>query len=382
MGGLLNAIFGGGSKTEQVQTPDEISQQLNQLKLDQLSSLFSGAPLAQFASPRPSIYSPTFASQQLLNQAQPRGYGEWYDYVPRLASTDLSPFYTGQLERGFIDQGQKARDLASLQALTGFSSDRQPPTIQEAFSPTPPFLDFERYYSEGLGRAQDFLSKVATPQIMQQAALQGLERGGAVSEAIARAGAQISLPFLQSLPQASVTLGMAPTLRELQRAGIEQQRAGTEIARRQADLVGAQAGFTRGQTLQSIGGLLESLERLGLLRAQTGLTGAETGLTRARAGLTGAQTGLTGAQTGLTGAQTALTGAQTGLVGPQAGLLQAQRAATLFPLADYSRALQEQDLLRQQGIVTTGFTGIPFNPGGTLFGRQTTQPLFSFFGQG
>lgn len=79
----------------------------------------------------------------------------------------------------------------------------------------------------------------------------------------------------------------------------------------------------------------------------------------------------------LPAASAALTAAK-----PQAMLMNAQRASTLFPMADYSRLLRESDLLRRQGVVTTGLTGLPFTPGSTTQQRQSQQPLFGLFGQG
>lgn len=80
--------------------------------------------------------------------------------------------------------------------------------------------------------------------------------------------------------------------------------------------------------------------------------------------------------------QVALTNAQTGLTNANRTGALAQRAATLFPMADYGRALQEQDFLRRQGVVTTGLTGIPFTPGSSGVQKQSSQPFFNFFGQG
>jgi hypothetical protein len=61
-----------------------------------------------------------------------------------------------------------------------------------------------------LDEGGNYISQVATPEIMQQAALQGLEGGGYVPEAIGKATAGIALPFLQGLPAASATLTEAP----------------------------------------------------------------------------------------------------------------------------------------------------------------------------
>lgn len=79
----------------------------------------------------------------------------------------------------------------------------------------------------------------------------------------------------------------------------------------------------------------------------------------------------------LPGASTALT-----MAGPQARALNAQTAASMFPIADQPRALAERNILRQQGIMETGLTGLPFTPSTTGTSDRSSQPLFNWFGQG
>ena len=61
-------------------------------------------------------------------------------------------------------------------------------------------MSVQDYIDLALNEGKNYISQVATPQIMQSAALQGLEGGGYVPEAIGKATAGIALPFLQSLP--------------------------------------------------------------------------------------------------------------------------------------------------------------------------------------
>ena len=70
------------------------------------------------------------------------------------------------------------------------------------------------------------------------------------------------------------------------------------------------------------------------------------------------------------------------LAGPKAKLLDAETAAALYPLADQPRSLKEKNLLRQQGLLETGLTGLPFTPGTAGTSDKNTQPLFNWFGQG
>jgi hypothetical protein len=124
-------------------------------------------------------------------------------------------------------------------------------------------MSIDDYKKLGLDATSNYISQIATPQIMSTAALQGLEGGGAVPEALAKATAGIALPFIQGLPAAY-----------------------------------------------------------------------------------------------------------------------GQYASSMFPLADYSRSLKEQDLLRRQGVMGTALTGLPYTPGSETTGRRSSQPLFNFFGQG
>ena len=217
MGDILGGIFGGAKNVSQTLTPDPISQKLNELRLQQLQQLFAGSPYANFA-------------QSNLNNA----------YTPSPAVGDLY---------------KTATAVPNLDNL----------------------MSFDDYKRLGLDVSSNYISQIAKPEIMSTMVQQGLEGGGAVSEALAKASAQYSLPFIQSLPQASMGLTMTPF---------------------------------------------------------------------------------------------------------QARQSQAQRAQTLMPIADYDRMLKEQDLLRQQSVVTTGLTGLPYTPTTSTQGKQQTPPLFGFFGQG
>ena len=220
MGDLGNMLFGSGGEQTTDNTLDPNSEALNRLRLQQLSGLFTGTNLADFGQPKPEVY-------------------------------------TGS---------------PSVDAL--FSTATQDSNVGNLMS-------FDDYLNLGLDESRNYINQVAKPEILQTAALQGLEGGGFVSEAIAKATAGLALPFLQTLPSASATLATAGPLANAQ--------------------INTQA---------------------------------------------------------------------------------AQRASTLFPLADYKRSLSEQDLLRQQGLVTTGLTGLPYTPVTDSSQDKSSQPLFNFFGQG
>ena len=229
MGDILAGVFGGGQQQSQTTTPDPNAQALNELRRSELTNLFAGDRYNAFVQP---------------NDA----------YRPGGQSYDL-------LDRSILD----------------FNTSGGP-------ADTTDLLSLDQYIKLGLDQAQNYITQIAKPEILSQAVLSGLESGGAPQEALAKATAQIGLPFVQGLPQASSTLTLTP---------------------QQANLTKAQAGATR-----------------------------------------------------------------TG------------QATSLFPLTDFSRSLQAEDVNRRQGILTSGLTGLPFSPGQSTKGSTSQQPLFNFFGQG
>jgi hypothetical protein len=60
----------------------------------------------------------------------------------------------------------------------------------------------------------------------------------------------------------------------------------------------------------------------------------------------------------------------------------AQQAQTMAGLSDMPRVLRAEDFNRRQGVVQTGFTGIPFAPGSSTKGGESQLPLFNLFGFG
>ncbi len=277
MGDVLGSVFGSAKNTDATQTPDPQAQAANRLKLEQLQTLFGGTPYAGFGQPSDA-------------------------YTP---SPNVSSLYN--------DIGLQSFQLPSDIGLGN---------LQLADTPnvnTSNLMSLADYSKLGLDSTSNYISKIATPEIMSQLALAGLESSGASADAIAKATAQIGLPFVQSLPGASNTLTQA---------------------------------------------------------------GPQANLTQAQANLTGGQRQLLPFQALLSNTQANMTNAQRSLIPNQAGVMNAQRASTLFPMADYGRTLQESDLLRRQGVVTTGLTGLPFTPGSTTQQKQSSPPMFGWFGQG
>lgn len=204
MGSVLGGVFGGGQQQESKTEVDPITQEMNRMRRDQLSQLFGAAPVSSFAkeSKNAGLYDLDKQTQQLI---------DW------------------------------------------FSSDRN-------------IMSLDQYMKAGLDEGSNYISQVATPEILSTANLQGLEGSGMVPEAIAKATAGIALPFLQGIP-----------------------------------------GFTSAQ---------------------------------------------------------------------------AQQAQGLVGMSDLPRQLKVEDLLRRQGVVTSGLTGIPFAPSSETKGGTASLPLFNLFGMG
>ncbi|MGL5936902.1 MAG: hypothetical protein ACRCZI_14905 [Cetobacterium sp.] len=202
MGDILGGVFGGGKQTEQTTKPDPQAEAANRLKLQQLQKLFGVSGMSDFARSNTGDFTPSKATQDIINRA------------------------------------------------TGKSN----------------MMTLSDYISLALDEGKGYISKVATPEIMSQLSLQGMDRSGAVPEAIAKATAGVAMPFISTIPS-------------FQNAS-------------------------------------------------------------------------------------------------------SQQAQALAGLSDMPRALRAEDFMRRQGVVQTGFTGIPFSPGSTTKGGESSLPLFNMFGMG
>lgn len=283
---------------------------------------------------------------------------------------------------------------------------------------------FERGRREALDQTSGYIAQVADPISKQNAVLQGLEGGGMVPASIARATAEYGGNLLGPLlaQYMSGQQGIAGQQQATEGA-LGQQFAGSEasllsqllggeqvlggqymsgeqalsdrFAAGEQGLAGQYLGAESALGSQFMGGeqalgnqvlsgdqalLSQFMQALGNID-QTAM-GAEAGFGQA---YMGAQAGagntyannLANFSQSMPGAAEVL-----GTMPGKMNALNAQTATSMLPLFDYSRQLQEQDLLRRQGLTQTAFTGIPFNPGGSTNQRQSTQPLFNFFGQG
>lgn len=301
MGDVLSGVFGGGQSGSQNTTVDATTQRLNQIKLDQAMTLLgypqnAGTATGQFAQPS-DVYQPSSQVTDLFNNAtDPNSRSPLLSYSDYANSGVQS---NNDLLTAGINNIQGNTDTALQQGATRYADQ------------------YNTAYNTGLNQTGNYISQIATPQIKQALALQGLEGGGALPEAIAKATASIGLPYAQSL---------IPMMQQYLQGQQGIQQAGQQ---QQASLYGTDIP------------VMNSF--------QQSLPGASTGL------------------------------AMTPLQQQQ---MQAQTASTLFPLADYGRSLQEQDLLRRQGLATTAITGIPYTPQTNVKQSTSSQPLFNWFGQG
>lgn len=402
MADIAGAIFGSGESSTQTQRPDWVAQAANVHKVNQLNMLFdSMGPMAQFgAANYGGAYTPTPQAQSLMDWAMSpmdqgnmmtldeyqslgldRGTQSFYDRLGEVQGTAgqassanaqaANTAIQGVLGNQAIARGNVGSDFNAARTVGREAYNTARGDVSGATDRALAVGDraLGTGLNLGLNELDNYIARVATPQIMQQMTLQGLEGGTAVGDAIARATGEAGLPLIQSL-MGSYLPGQISTAQ--QQAQIEGSLAGGLLSGEQAlggQYLGAQSELGQ-QGLNSILALLGQYQQ-----AQAGIGEGTLGAVSALG--QGYGNNLMNFIGSLPGAAT-----QLSILPAQDRLAKAQAASTLFPIADYSRGLTEQDVLRRQGLFQTAFTGIPFTPGGA--GKQSTssQPLFNFFGQG
>jgi hypothetical protein len=207
MADILTAITGGGSRQKQGEQtlPDPVAQSMNQMRFDQLRTMFErggGAPA--FAGAMPDIFSMTGDESrfrgQAMNQAGTPGMGT-QDWL-----------------------------TSSMQMV----------------SPA----------------AGSLLSNITAPAIQNQMSLAGLGRSGAGTEALARAGMEMALPMAmqlsQQMPQADIALrgaNLDRMMTGMNLGAIPRQLAQEDILRRQGLMTTGLTGipFTPGSSSKQTG---------------------------------------------------------------------------------------------------------------------------------
>lgn len=268
-----------------------------------------------------------------------------------------------------------------------------------------------RALGTGEGAISDYITRIATPRLKQELALQGLESGGAVPTAIARASAEQAVPFLQAIEQLYGTnvaqqlaqyMSVQGTLGQqglTTQAGIAQQLAQQSgEATQQAAVADAALGqqrlaatSTAGNTYQqSITQLAQALMANNITLEQAGISANSAlgqQLLQAQSAIR-AQTQQAGVSLAQTYTPLAASYAQSlpqasATLGLQPLAQQSARIANLnamAPLADIPRNLAESDYLRRQGLFTSVYTGIPFSPGSTSHQASGTGNIFDQLG--
>lgn len=322
MGGLLDSVFGGGQQSEQDTTVDPTTQALNQLKLQQVQNTFGTTPYSSFAQPGGNqAYTPTASSTNLLDWAKQQGQNVPTDTMPNYNTAfnnSYNPYFNANFNTNFSPQG-----------------------LQQ---PNSQLMSMSDYTNLGLNAGQNYINQIASPEIKSALALQGMEGSGALPESIARATAQYALPFVQSIPGVGVA-----------NAGV---RLGEAQQAQQNAALGMQGTQFGNQAIQ-MGNQAQQMGNDVLTQGTNALLGQNQALF-----------------------QQAQLPAQLAQIRAGTSAIPTQIAGGLFSLSDQQRSLREQDLLRQQGAVTTAFTGIPYTPSTSSSGSQSKQPLFNFFGQG
>jgi hypothetical protein len=333
MGDVLGSIFGGGQRTSQQTQVDPTTQALNRMRQQQLSRVFGQAGTDVYGGAS-DAYTPSGQVQDLYNfgmnagdTSNMLGLGDYRDTGMNYVRDRMNE---GLLRSEGIYGENVGRTRNAFDEAVGLSDVNRQRSLgtREA--------DYARGYGDLVNAGSNFINRIATPQAFQAAALQGMEGSGAVPTAIANASAQFSGPAMQQL------------VGQYMQAGLDINQA---TAQAQAQLGGQYMGQQADTTNQYMG-------------TQAGLVGQ------------GLQAGNQFIQS-LPGASQTLS-----MIPEQQRALRAQTATTLFPMADYSRGLREQELAGRRGLFQTALTGIPYTPETTTRGRQGQQPLFNFFGQG
>jgi hypothetical protein len=338
-----------------------------------------------------------------------------YDTANAIAQAQSDYVRSAGVASGFQQRAEGANYGNLLQSLDYQESGRQ------------------RALDLGTGAVGNYIDRIATPRLNQALTLQGLEGGGAVPNAIARATAETAIPFLQSIEQAygsnvantlaqylgvqgnlgqagmTTQAGLASELGQqsqaarlanlqAQQAAASQLAAQSASAQQQAAAGNVALGQQRQQGVATAGNTYQNnIAQLAQALMQNNITLEQAGI--AANSTLGQQ--LMQQQQQLRqqqiegGVSLANTfnplQAQFTQSLPQASAqlamtplaLSAARTANLNalqPLADFPRALQEADYLRRQGLFQTVYTGIPFSPGSTTAGGTSTGNIFDQLG--
>lgn len=410
MGGILGAIFGGGQQTSGSTRPDQVSQDLNRTRLMEYQNLLDrGGSIGNFAGPGPDrAYNMTNASKDLLNTANRDYLSGTVDtpnfdmgYNRNFRTGDINSnfntdFKTGDISNNFnTDYGagnvsgnfdtNYGRNLGNLRGLEG---------LRDTNSQLMSLDDFRKNTSD---TTSNYINRLATPQIKAQLAAQGMEGSGALPEAIANATAQHGAQFAMAEPgllqqNAGVRLGEAQNVRANQQAmadtaranagmGLQAQQLGNEALGMANNAQMQRAQLLEGENQARAMGNQAALQRGQLFGMENDARLAQNQAALQRGQLFGLENQARDQYNQALSSQ-AMLPEQVRQMRGQTNLLGAQRANTLFGIADQDRGLEEQDYLRRMGLATTAYTGLPYTPGSSQTGRQSTQPLFNWFGQG
>ncbi len=418
--------------------PTKEAYRQSQDTLQQLSVAAQGANVQDYNTVRGNVLSSLYPALQ-------RSYSDFGTGVNAAGSTygqvssDIQADYNAAIARGDYDL---ARSLSTNEAYanralgtntanlnTGLNVNQSNLLQSLGVADTDALrslitqnLNRQQALDLGIGATDNYISQIATPRINQAMALQGLESGGAVPQAIARATAETAIPYLQNIESIYGT-NQANTLNQLmalkggltgnlsaqdaallsQYLGLQsgvntqlagQQGAATEAAAAGNRQLGGQLMSLQGQagnTYQNnVNQLAQALMQNNVTLEQAGIA-ADSALGQQ---LVSAQNALRLQQqqggVALSNTFMPLSAAFAQSV-PQVGAalaalpgqLQAQNTSNLTalqPIADYSRQLAENDYLRRQGLFTSLYTGIPFQPGSSTQQTSATGNLFNQLG--
>lgn len=417
MGGILGGIFGSGQRTTAEQRPDQTSIDFDKTKLREYNDFVGrGGGIGNFAGGGGGAYIQDPRTNQLWEQAQ-------QDYYDTRGTGNITPFnmaynmdYGGRDMRTDFGAGD-INTAFNTQYGTGdvntrFNQDFGAGNVSGNFdnayrqdvaglqNPNNQLMSLEDFRRNTSDTTSNYINRLATPQLKAQLAAQGMEGSGAMAEAIANATAQYGKDFAMAEPglqqqNAQVRLGEAANVRSNAQAALQARQLQNEALAQannaqlqrgqllqlgnQAQQMGNEAAAQRAQMYAGENQARQMANEAVLGRGQ--LYSAENQARLNRGQLYGMENDARTAYNNAA-AQQSMLPEQMRQMRAQTGLYGAQRAGTLFNISDQQRALQEQDLLRRQGLASGVYSGMPYNPGSYQSGRQSSQPLFNWFGQG
>lgn len=389
MADILGSIFGGGQRTNQNTNVDATTRAMNQLKYGQAADFFKSYPLWRMGEEE-DAFRPAEGTSALIDEAlraysginakagespyKLKDYTDLYGYLGQAKDEGLKRIDSERSDaRSRLDARSKQafdrldRERGSAQSTLSSDIATAYANLDKAYTGSKADAEkrFQKGYDMTLDETQNYINKIATPEIQQQMALAGLEGSGGVGEAIGKATASVGKDLVSNLL-----------------ANYNAEQAGYNTAN---------MGY-----LTDIGSLNASLGS-DLAKAYSGygsqlgeaFAGMDTDLSKTYSSLGQDVFGrYQGAQSSFLESIPEVA-RMSSLLPEEIANARSQRArsavdagASALDVADYRRGLKERQYQGRSGLAQMLYTGMPYTPQTSTSTRQRSQPLWNFFGQG